>query len=86
MKNIRTEQEVLKDFEKLGYKIKHNYDYELMLEKENKVQGGTYNITIDKEFKVYTKSTCFDYKNHFMHITMQEHKLLNELFKIWWWI
>lgn len=83
---MRTEEEILKDFEKLGYVVVYDSDYNFIMEKPNKVQGGVYGINIDKEFKVFTKFTFFECRNHLMHITIQEHKLLNELFQCWRWI
>lgn len=71
---MRTEQDVLKDFEKLGYKIynKTNYCILVYTYEEN------CEIRIWKDEKTY--STIYR-----KYITMQEHKLLNELFQIWGW-
>lgn len=77
----RTEQEVLKDFEKLGYEVFCNNDLKLRLEKNNKT------ITISKLTRWYSCKN-YDYlgKEITVHIDMQEHKLLTDLFKIWGWL
>ena len=71
----RTEQEILKDFEKLGYFIKKETSF----------------ITLTNEYDdvifIDLKDKCYD-KSHYLHvvsITIQEHKLLNELFEVWGW-
>ena len=69
----RTEQEILKDFEALGYVIKSDYRYISLCYFGEKV------ITISKPNKSYVIS-----QNVTLH--MQEHKLLNELFTLWGWI
>ena len=75
---MRTEEEVLKDFEKLGYKIKENTNIELVL--------GTkfFFIKFKKLSKVY--HTYYEDSKLQSTINMQEHKLLNELFSIWGWL
>ena len=68
----RTETEILKDFETLGYKVYKNDEYNLILEADN-----FWKIDIWKSEKAY----------RILHFTgMQEHKLLNELFSVWRWI
>lgn len=71
----RTEQEILNDFEKLGYEItrKNNIIY---LTKEDTV------LKIECDLKRYSKCDVWLYD---LDITMQEHKLLNELFEVWGW-
>ena len=71
---MRTEEEILKDFEKLGYEVKKNYDGLCLFH-----IGGS-KIDIIKSGRKYDASMGTGY----MH--MQEHKLLNELFTIWGWI
>lgn len=74
---MRTEQEVLKDFEDLGYSIAAKTEGFLEL-------TDNYNIiNIDFEDKEYWKENICCYSLRF---TMQEHKLLNELFTIWNWV
>ena len=70
---IRTEEEILKDFEKSGYKITENNSrwLELLLEDNN------LRIMVFKADMTYISD---DY------INMQEHKLLHELFLCWSWI
>ena len=69
----RTEQEILKDFEKLGYEIK-DYDGVCITLKLGKIEV----IDIWKAHKSYEITQGIE-------ITMQEHKLLNELFEVWQW-
>ena len=74
----RTEQEILKDFEALGYKI-------AFVKKENRLllyKSNDDTIFIYKNTKEYEKCDIIQSIN----ITMQEHKLLNELFEVWQWI
>lgn len=70
----RTEADILKDFEKLGWIVSRNdEDYFTLRLKGNP----TCAIWIDKLTKEYSMSCCLD---------MQEHKLLNELFICWGWL
>ena len=91
---MRTEQEVLKDFEALGYKLERGYEKYFGFNSLciNKVVHALYDDgeQLDKEIVIN-----LDYKGYFCHnpfyggwlfFTMQEHKLLNELFTIWRWI
>ena len=77
-KNIRTEEEILKEFEKLGYEIQQNNKIRLIM------YWGDIQIYIDKFEQTFGKEDI-SYKeaNRF---DMQEHKLLNELFKCWEWL
>lgn len=70
---MRTEQDVLKDFEKLGYKLLYNNSFCLVFERNN-----LYTLSISKQYKEY-------WTDGEISINMQEHKLLNELFQIWGW-
>lgn len=78
----RTEQEILNDFEKLGYKIKQNNSFCLIMinDKTDEVisilKKDTF--TISMGYRKYIKDE--DYLATF--ITMQEHKLLSELFEV----
>jgi hypothetical protein len=72
----RTEQEILKDFEKLGYFVKKDTAFITLTNEYDNV------IFIDLEDKCYDKSHYIEC----VSITMQEHKLLNELFQCWGWI
>ena len=69
---MRTEQDVLNDFEKLGWKILINNKEEITLR-----YGWVGKLFI---------SRCFKYYQFECSINIQEHKLLNELFIIWGWI
>ena len=74
----RTEADILKDFEKLGYNVAFvSKENRLLLYKTN---GDT--IFIYKNTKEYEKCDVVQSIN----LTMQEHKLLNELFEVWQWI
>ena len=67
----RTEQDILNDFEKLGYKIIQINEKIVFTDEYNRT------IHINKIKKVYSYTT---------YIGMQEHKLLNELFEVWGWL
>ena len=67
---MRTESEVLKDFEKLGWKIFYGRKHVLFFGEEKTMQ-------IYKWKKISYECT---------NITMHDHKLLTELFTIWKWI
>ena len=71
---MRTEQDVLKDFEKLGWECTRNDEDKLTLRFSD---CPSCSIWINKNENGYSCNTI---------ITMQEHKLLNELFQIWGWI
>ena len=75
---MRTEEEVLKDFEKLGYKIKINNGNKLKL-------GEITEIEIDKFWRIYRKDFCYINRSS-RSVNLEEHKLLNELFSIWGWL
>lgn len=84
----RTEQEILKDFEALGYEVVCNSDRELILEQELKSNYTIINrIHIDKQLQSYSK-TQFAYRvgSSPLWVFIPEHKLLNELFICWGWI
>ena len=69
----RTEADILKDFEKLGWIVSRNDEDDFTL----RLKGNpTCAIRIDKLTKEYSMNCCLD---------MQEHKLLNELFICWGW-
>lgn len=79
----RTEQDILNDFEK-DYAIIKNNEWCLIL-----VNEFNHIIEIDKACKRYQ---CYYYNEETQYlelstyITMQEHKLLNELFVCWGWL
>lgn len=80
----RTEQEILKDFEALGLVIAENDDFELIL-----IDDCDRMIAIFKPLKKYECYYFSEGAKPFRlatDITMQEHKLLNELFEVWQWI
>ena len=79
---MRTEKEVLKDFRKLGYQVQTNNKTYLKLCHfyKNEILSDRYYFIYKqkKEYKAMA-SQCSNF-------TMQEHKLLNELFSIWGWL
>ena len=83
-KQARTEADILKDFEKLGLVIAKNDDFELIL-----IDDCDRMIAIYKTLKRYD---CYYFSEGYKplqlstDITMQEHKLLNELFNLWGWL
>ena len=77
---IRTEEEILKDFEELGYKVIQNNIHWFILEAPLSNNNYVYDykrIVFNIKDKSYIHTEFF---------TMQEHKLLTELFTIWWWL
>ena len=78
---MRTEQKILKDFEALGYKIKVNNASMIYLTNDYAVI-----IHINKLMKWYAKCTNNNNNEIVRNFTMQEHKLLNELFTLWGWL
>ena len=75
----RTEQEILNDFEKLGYQIPINNESELDIGQQ--ILDGWYGMRIYKYAKVYKTYTIIKGECHCAETYMQEHKLLNELFE-----
>ena len=69
---MRTEEQVLKDFEKLSWKVTQNEKDFLIL-----CYGERARFVICKHLKSYSSNGL---------INMQEHKLLTELFQIWNWL
>lgn len=76
---FRKEQDILKDFETLGYEVRVNNASMLYLTNDNSIV-----IHINKLMRGYMIFDGSDYGGHFT--TIQEHKLLNELFKVWQWL
>lgn len=75
----RTEDDILKDFEKLGYKIVVNNASMIYLTNKSGIT-----LHINKLMKWYGR---YNEDNEIArYIYMQEHKLLNELFEVWQWI
>lgn len=75
---MRTEEEVLKDFKKLKWKI--SIDNDIFIDLVGSTSSK--NIYCDKHIRIYKKIKS--YRN--TEITMEEHKLLTELFQIWGWL
>ena len=76
---MRTEEEVLEDFVKLGYDILcHNGQHYI------KLNNNDYIIRISKSSKCYK---CYEEDSKLaLPIEIEEHKLLTELFTIWGWL
>lgn len=85
------EEEILKEFEKLGWFVADGY-VNFMLKKLTKEQGmfgEIYHhcyININKEIKTYSAIDLHSLVTTEYKLSMQEHKLLNELFKCWGWL
>lgn len=77
----RTEQDILNDFEKSGYETYSNPSF-IMLENYNKNKM----ISVVRKKKEYEVIAIENNSNDIYHasqpLTMQEHKLLNELFEV----
>lgn len=96
----RTEQDVLKDFEALGYEVVTNNEIGIILDfKTALIENGFVKnhymelerININKRTKSYKKDHIEKTNGHQVisdktWFSIQEHKLLNELFTIWGWI
>lgn len=67
----RTEADILKDFEKLGYKVNKSFSH-IILSHEN-----------GDEIKIWFNDKTYSVS---IGIDIQEHKLLNELFICWGWL
>ena len=88
--NIRTEQEILKDFEKLGWFVVDGYK-NFMLKKREKEPGfiEIYSwcyISINKEKHTYSVVDIHNGAIYEYELSMKEHKLLHELFICWGWL
>ena len=71
-KLMRTEQEILNDFEKRGWEVTQNDDSCMIICFDSFAR-----IVILKCNKEYAINNLFN---------MQEHKLLHELFEVWQWL
>lgn len=81
-KKQRTEQEILKEFEKFGYiDIYDNKPYFIEMEKDKVWLI----IEMEKDKCVYKYYGC-GLECYVEKITLEELKLLNELFEIWGWL
>lgn len=77
---MRTEEEILNDFEKLGYKINRD-KYNIF------IYAPFIEIEIDFDLKGYQKQRAIcigEWKSSFL--TLEEHTLIHELFKCWGWL
>lgn len=75
---LRAEEEVLKDFEKLGYDIIENNDWFIKLNNNGNI------------LRISRCSILYRYYREdselALPIKIKEHKLLNELYSIWGWL
>ena len=79
---MRTEEEILKDFEKLGYtEIYVNKPYFIEMEKDQ--VRLIVNMAEDKSVDKFYENGLEDRAES---ITLEELKLLYELFKLWGWL
>ena len=86
---MRTEKKVLKDFEELGYEVIYDGEKIILQHKTNNFYEDEYaTICIEKNVRFYKAYWVIpsQQKRLVMPITMQEHKLLTDLFKIWRWL
>lgn len=70
---MRTEEQILKDFEKLGYEIVTRNKKVIVL----------YSLKRDTRIFIYLKTKQVSFHDKMI---LKEHKLLNELFTIWNWL
>lgn len=77
---MRTEQDVLDEFEILGYKLVTNNDKELTLQ-----HSDFYTLKVNKKAQGYLAINRFNNRTGIM-FDLLEHKLLHELFCIWGWL
>ena len=80
---MRTEKQILKDFEKLGYK--ETYCDDEYCEIEKKIGKNSKCIAIDTKFKTFGCYMCVGEKELPYSIEKEEFKLLHELFECWGW-
>lgn len=74
-----TEQDVLNEFEKIGWQVTRNDNICMILKMEDIV------LTISKISKWY--NCCLPIANDYRWaINLHDHKLLHALFKIWGWL
>lgn len=81
---MRTEKEIIKDFEKLGYKTRFcDIDFwDLFKRFSNQFK----HIVIDRKLKLVGCSMLVGNKREPHLFKIEELKLINELFEIWGWI
>ena len=76
---MRTEQEILNDFKKLGFDVILNSDYFIYFRRFDCI------MRFDKQTKVY--ACCMHNANDLtISIEFEYYKLLHELFECWGWI
>lgn len=82
----RTEQEILKDFEKIGWKTIENNEDTLTLHMSFKNHIGYYLLNIYKQIRTYKTMAIIKNEDYSAEIEIPEHKLLHELFTVWGWL
>jgi hypothetical protein len=88
---MKTEQEILKDFETLEWKVADgyvNFTLKKIITKNNTF--GPYlcycYIVINKENQTYYAEQKSNWITEGYNLSIQEHKLLNEMFHCWGWL
>lgn len=80
---MRTEEQVLKDFEKLGYYLnlkKEGFLYYGIILSNKNIKELEIHISFSmKSYAKYEQGLCTT-------IDMKEHKLIHELFEVWGWL
>lgn len=79
----RTEEEIREKFSELGYGFDYSSCGEIELTKRE--DGFTYMISIDFNNKNFSAATIYKGSVFPKHLTIEEFKLLSELFAIWGW-
>lgn len=85
---MRTEQEVLKDLEDLEWDTSNGFPLKKTLVQPEWYATFYWNcyIYVNKDNKTYAAVKRSNYSTKEYHLSMHEHKLLNELFSIWGWL
>lgn len=81
---MRTEEQVLNDFKKLGYKEQY-YDVDYY-EFVKKIDKHSNHIVIDRNLKLVGSYMSVYTREYPYSIDLEEHKLLHELFECWGWL
>lgn len=89
---MRTEEEILKDFEKLGYVIEkeknyigYNQDVLFFYKSMYKIHSAGIKPWDTTILKILLKNREYRISDY-SYITLEEHKLLHELFECWGWL
>lgn len=91
---MRTEKDVLREFEKLGYAIEEFTPKSIYRQRTiiifKRFKDEEDQEELIKEIKIFMDSKCYKCIESIYYspisTTLKEHKLLNELFSIWGWL